>query len=68
MIIAQIPITVLDITSHWDNSWSEQIERSRRIKATTELKEFYLQTEIIGQAPMKYISRQVKAWATYLGW
>jgi hypothetical protein len=72
MVIAQIPIPVLDLTSHWDNSWSKQTERTRRIKATTELKKVYRQTEIIGQpldqAQMKYISRQIKGWTTYLGW
>ncbi|MFT6084872.1 MAG: hypothetical protein ACJAWT_000098 [Glaciecola sp.] len=72
MVIAQIPIPVLDLTSQWDNSWSKQTERKRRIKATTELKEVYRQTEIIGQpldqAQMKYISRQIKGWTTYLGW
>jgi hypothetical protein len=72
MLIAHIPIPVLDLTSHWDNSWSKQTERTRRIKATTELKKVYRQTEIIGQpldqAQMKYISRQIKGWTTYLGW
>jgi hypothetical protein len=72
MLIAQIPIPVLDLTSHWDNSWSKQTMRTRKIKATTELKEVYRQTEIIGQsldqAQMKYISRQIKGWTTYLGW
>ncbi|MFQ3205900.1 MAG: hypothetical protein ACI9IT_000034 [Glaciecola sp.] len=72
MVIAQIPIPVLDLTSHWDNSWSKQTQRARRIKATTELKEIYRQTEIIGQSfdqtQMKYISRQIKGWISYLGW
>ena len=72
LVIAQIPIPVLDLTSHWDNSWSKQTERTRRIKATTELKEVYRQAEITGQrldqAQMKYISRQIKGWTTYLGW
>nr|WP_297349991.1 DUF3530 family protein [uncultured Glaciecola sp.] len=72
MVIAQIPIPVLDLTSHWDNSWSKQTERTRRIKTTTELKEIYRQTEIIGQSfdqtQMRYISRQIKGWISYLGW
>lgn len=72
MLIAQIPIPVLDLISRWDNSWSKQTMRNRRIKATTELKEVYRQREIIGQpfdqAQMRYISRQIKGWTTYLGW
>jgi len=72
MVIAQIQIPVLDLISHWDNSWSKQTEKTRRVKATTELKEVYRQAEIIGQpldqAQMKYISRQIKGWTTYLGW
>jgi hypothetical protein len=72
MVIAQTPIPVLDLVSQWDNSWSKQTERKRRIKARTELKEVYRQTDIIGQPldqiQMQYIARQIKGWTTYLGW
>ncbi|MFT6328476.1 MAG: hypothetical protein ACJAYN_000401 [Bermanella sp.] len=72
MIIAQTPIPVLDLVSQWDNSWSKQTERKRRIKARTELKEVYRQADIIGQPldqiQMQYIARQIKGWTTYLGW
>jgi hypothetical protein len=72
MIIAQTRIPVLDLVSQWDNSWSKQTERKRRIKARTELKEVYRQTDIIGQPldqiQMQYIAREIKGWTTYLGW
>lgn len=72
MIIAQTRIPVLDLVSQWDNSWSKQTERKRRVKAMTELKEVYRQADIIGQPldqiQMQYIARQIKGWTTYLGW
>jgi hypothetical protein len=72
MVIAQTSIPVLDLTSHWDNSWSKQTENKRRIEARTALKEVYRQTEVIGQSfdhtQMDYISREIKGWTTYLGW
>jgi hypothetical protein len=72
MVIAQTSIPVLDLVSQWDNNWSKQTERKRRIKARTELKEVYRQADIIGQPldqiQMQYIARQIKSWTTYLGW
>jgi hypothetical protein len=72
MAIAQTPIPVLDLVSQSDNNWSKQTERTRRIKARTELKEVYRQVDIIGQPldqmQMQYIARQIKGWTTYLGW
>jgi hypothetical protein len=72
MLIAQTSIPVLDLVSQWDNSWSKQTERTRRIKARTELKQVYRQADIIGQPldqiQMQYIAGQIKGWTTYLGW
>lgn len=72
MIVAQTPIPLLDLTSHWDNSWSKQTQASRQIRAKTDLKEVYRQSEIIGQsfdeAQMQYVSRHIKGWTSYLGW
>lgn len=72
MIVAQTGIPMLDLVSPWDNSWSQQTQKLRSIKARTELKEVYRQTEIVGQTfdqlQMAYIVRQIKGWTTYLGW
>lgn len=72
MVVAQTPIPVLDLISYWDNSWSKQTEKARKIKARTELKEVYRQADIIGQTFDKvqkdYVARQIQGWTNYLGW
>ena len=72
MVVAQTPIPVLDLISYWDNSWSKQTEKTRKIKARTELKEVYRQADIVGQAfdqvQKNYVTRQIQGWISYLGW
>lgn len=72
MVVAQTPIPVLDLISYWDNSWSKQTEKARKIKARTELKEVYRQAEIVGQTfdqvQKDYVARQIQGWTRYLGW
>lgn len=71
-VIAQTPLPVLDLISHWDNNWSKKTQDKRRIRARTEIKEVYRQSEIIGQtfdaAQMEYITHQIKGFTTHLGW
>ncbi|MBF7073869.1 DUF3530 family protein [Glaciecola sp. MH2013] len=71
-IVAQTTTPMLDLTSQWDNAWSIQTQKQRKIKARTELKELYRQADIIGQ-PMddrqaEYVAKLIKGWTTYLGW
>jgi|GEM_PF-2452455 len=72
MVVAQTPIPVLDLISYWDNSWSKQTEKARKIKARTELKEVYRQADIVGQTfdqvQKNYVARQIEGWTSYLGW
>jgi hypothetical protein len=72
MIVAQSPIPMLDFIGAWDNSWSQQTQSARKIKAMTELKGVYRQSEVIGQtfdqSQMESMAHLFKGWVTYLGW
>lgn len=72
MVVAQTSIPVLDLISYWDNSWSKQTEKARKIRARTELKEVYRQADIVGQTfdqvQKDYVARQIQGWTSYLGW
>lgn len=72
MQLARTLVPVLDLTSQWDNRWSQMTADERQIRAVTELKMHYRQRDIVGTEfnPIQYegVAKEIYGWITSLGW